>query len=366
MVSALGILCKDNCIYPGQPEPVLVSGDCKCETGEEHSNLIQTVNSSTDALKETTKLHITTLASDGETIRGSAFILLTFKHSISPQSPIYHLLWPLEFLNLHVGNYNLTCDKDWKHIFKRFQNLLQKCGLVASSFCIIPDIIRDQFKSNSLSADHIWSIFNPDDQQDIKMAFDMLKDIWSLPRTVTSLNTCPGVLATQESLWIIETLLFYLIFPYLCVDLSLSEQIKHLSAMAHLALTLYNMTRKAFILTNLYIDVMIMIKNVVFSVAKAKVDDPDGEFWIILLGTGQLEELFGILQMMVGNDTNLDILQLVSHLSGTTEVSNILAKYLQWDCAPQCLKVPALSHDSIEIHKSADHIKPVSWRGMLK
>ena len=103
---------------------MLVSGDCKRETGEEHSNLIQTVISGVDALKEMTKLHITTLASDGKTRRGSAFILLTFKHPISPQSPIYHLLQPLKFLNLHVSNDDFTCDKDWKHIFKRFQNLL--------------------------------------------------------------------------------------------------------------------------------------------------------------------------------------------------------------------------------------------------
>ncbi|KAF8159962.1 hypothetical protein B0H34DRAFT_674235 [Crassisporium funariophilum] len=91
------------------------------------------------------------------------------------------------------------------------------------------------------------------------------------------------------------------------------------SAAAHLALALYKVARKDFLPTNLYIDVMIMIKNVLFCVAKAKVNNPNGEFWIILLGTDQLEELFGILWAMVGNDANLDTLQLVSCLSGTTE-----------------------------------------------
>ena len=43
---------------------------------------------------------------------------------------------------------------------------------------------------------------------------------------------------------------------------------------AHLALALYKLAGKDFI-PNLYIDVMIMIKNVLFCVAKAKVDDPD-------------------------------------------------------------------------------------------
>jgi len=38
---------------------------------------------------------------------------------------------------------------------------------------------------------------------------------------------------------------------------------------------------------------------------------------------------------MIGNDVNLDIFQLAECLSGTTEVSNILAKYLEWDRAPR-------------------------------
>ncbi|KAF8802080.1 hypothetical protein BYT27DRAFT_7226487 [Phlegmacium glaucopus] len=98
----------------------------------------------------------------------------------------------------------------------------------------------------------------------------------------------------------------------------------------------------------------------------AKIDDHDGELWIILLATDCLEELFGILRTMVRNDTNLDLLQLVCRLAGTTEVSNILAKYPHWDQAPRRLKLPALSRESKEIPDSANHIKPSSWRGNVK
>jgi hypothetical protein len=123
-----------------------------------------------------------------------------------------------------------------------------------------------------------------------------------------------------------------MVFPYVCIELSLSEKIEHLSAAAHLALTLYRLGGKQFIPTNLYIDLMIMIKNIIFCVAKAKIDDPDGEFFIILLGTDRLKELFGILRTMVGNDANLDILHLISRLAGTTEVSNCrdAARYGQY------------------------------------
>ena len=252
-------------------------------------------------------------------------------------------------------------------MFKRWRNLLlRQRGVVINGFRITPDIILDQFKSAGLSADHIRSLFNPEDSQDVKMAFDMLKDVWNLPRTST--NSRQGFLEAQEALWILGRLLLHMVFPYLCVDFSLSEQIEHLSAAAHLAIILYRLAGKQFIPTNLFTDLMIMIKNAIFCVAKAKIDDPDGEFWLILLGTDRLEELFSILRTMVGNDANLDILQLVSCLAGTTEVSNILARYPQWDRSPRCLKLPAISHDSEfrDIPDSADHIKLGSWRGNVK
>ena len=66
---------------------------------------------------------------------------------------------------------------------------------------------------------------------------------------------------------------------------------------------------------------------------------------------------------MVGNDANLDLLQLGLCLTGTTEVSTILAKYLHWDRAPQRLKLPVLSKDELVIHQHVDHINPASWHG---
>jgi len=174
-------------------------------------------------------------------------------------------------------------------------------------------------------------MFNTEDQQDVKMAFDLLKDIWTLPH---SNNIHPGFHTAREALWILRKLLCHMVFPYLCVNLSLSEQVSYISAAAHLALALFKLAGKEFILTNLYIDLIIMIKNILFCLAKVKVDNPNRQFWVILCVTNRLEELFRILRTLVGNDANLDILQLVGHLAGTTEVSNILAKYPHWDHSP--------------------------------
>jgi hypothetical protein len=226
-------------------------------------------------------------------------------------------------MDFHIGFDDLMPDKDWKHIFKWIRNLmLQEQGIVIhymqggfiQGSRITPSILRVHLTAEGATPDHIRALFNPKDLQDVCIAFNMLKDVWSLPRTPSTLNLgnghSLGFLNLRKALWIFGKLLFHTVFPYVCVDLLLSEQLEHLSAATHLYLLLFRCGGKDFIPTDLYVDLMIMIKNVYFCVAKAKVNNPLGSFWIILLGTDQLEELFGILRTIVGNDVNLDILQL--------------------------------------------------------
>ncbi|GLB44010.1 putative zinc finger [Lyophyllum shimeji] len=265
-------------------------------------------------------------------------------------------------MNRHVGDDDMTADKDWKHIFKRFRNLLLRVrGIVIMGIRITPSIVRIHLQSAGHSSEHINSVFNPEDQQDVKLAFDLLKDIWSLP--AASAAHSPGYIKTREALRVLGKLLYHMVFPYLCVDLTLSEQLEHLSAAIHLALALYRQSQKKFIPTLLYVDLAIMIKNVIFCVAKAKIDAPNGSFWIILLGTDRLEELFGVLRTMIGTDANLDVLQISDRITGTTEVLNILAQYPRWDRSPRRLKLPAITRESLELPDSSDHIKASSWRG---
>ncbi len=117
--------------------------------------------------------------------------------------------------------------------------------------------------------------------------------------------------------------------------------------------------------TQLYSDIQIMIKNVYFCVAKAKVVDPDiAHFYAILLGTNWLEVTFGILWTIVGNDANTDTLQLTTQLSHVSEVQNILALHLEWDCTPHHLKLPLLNElEKNSQHVDVDHITPSLWEG---
>ncbi|KAG6834823.1 hypothetical protein H0H93_007136, partial [Arthromyces matolae] len=360
-IGALGILSDNHRLYPARG--ILISGDCKRETGIEHAKIIQTAIDAMNSEKPFTNLRIVSIASDGETRRGSAFVSLTFRYDLSEESPIFPLISPLRFMNILVGKDEVTADKDWKHVHKRLRNLLlRQRGIIVNSIRITPDVIKLHLKSEGHSAEHVHSLFNPDDQQDVKLAFDLLKDIWSLGPVLGEKHS-PGFVNARNALHVLGTFLYHIVFPYICVDLTLSEQIEHLSAAAHLGLILYRQAKKAFLPTLLYTDIMIMIKNAIFCIAKAKVDDPDGSFWLMLLGTDRLETLFGILRTMVGSDANLDILQLVQRITGTTEVANILAKYPQWDRGPRRLHLPALTRDAKQLPDATDHIKPSSWRG---
>lgn len=111
-----------------------------------------------------------------------------------------------------------------------------------------------------------------------------------------------------------------------------------------------------------YIDIMLMIKNVYFCIAKVKIDNPSGKFYIILLGTDRLEIFFGFICTAVGTDANVDMIQLSSHASGLTKVAIILAEHPEWDHGPQHLHLPVITKDSVNITSKVDHINPASWQ----
>ncbi len=117
-----------------------------------------------------------------------------------------------------------------------------------------------------------------------------------------------------------------------------------------------------FFATLLYLDIMMMVKNVYFCVAKGKMNNPKGTFYLILLGTDRLEILFGILRTIIGTDANVDLLQLATRLTGTIEVSNILLKKPEWDSRPRQLKLPGVTKDGLKITLKVNHINPASWR----
>jgi hypothetical protein len=86
----------------------------------------------------------------------------------------------------------------------------------------------------------------------------------------------------------------------------------------------------------------------------------------VLLGTDCLEVLFGDLRTMVGNDTNTDMSQVRSWLTGAGECATILADHPEWDQGPQRLQVFKLEDQEAELTAQADHLSPQVWSGDLR
>ncbi|KAN0128038.1 hypothetical protein V8E53_014139 [Lactarius tabidus] len=114
-----------------------------------------------------------------------------------------------------------------------------------------------------------------------------------------------------------------------------------------------------------YLDIILMIKNTFFCVAKAKVDNPSRSFFLISLGTDHLETFFGLVCTAIGTDVNIDTLQLGSHASGLTKVAAILAEHPEWDYGTCQLSLPIFSKETWEFTSKADHINPKDWCGNI-
>ncbi|KAH9005718.1 hypothetical protein EDB86DRAFT_2795503 [Lactarius hatsudake] len=364
MVAAIGVLSSEPCEYAVRP--ILFSGTCKKETSKQHARVIKTVLEGCHKQKRRNNATYRTvcITSDSEAKRGDVLVIQTMTSELSAGSPIYMLLQPLRFLNLLVGPDDITMDKDFKHIVKRQRNVFMRTkGVEILGFCVTPSILRLQLESNGTSTHHLCSLLNLDDKQDVILAYSLLKEIWSLPPPPASCD--PAFALARRALNIYGEFAQHLVLPYVCVDQSLGDQLIHLSMAAHLMFLLYrhNSASTCFMPRQSYLDIVLMIKNVYFCVAKMKVDNPSANFYLILLGTDRLETFFRLICTAVGTDANIDMLQLGSRASGLTEVVLILAEHPEWDYGTRCLSLPVFSKETWEFTSKADHINPRDWRG---
>ncbi|KAL0564398.1 hypothetical protein V5O48_017647 [Marasmius crinis-equi] len=157
-IAAVGLLTSNKSLQCARP--VLISGTCKREKAPEHAKLIQTTIDGVDSQKHITGVRVVSLASDGESKREKALVQLTFIRNLSSSSPIFEHVGYLGLIDLQVGPDDITPDKDYSTSTLISVQHLRMVGLAPI---------------------HISSLFNPEDKQDVLLAFTLLKDIWSLP-----------------------------------------------------------------------------------------------------------------------------------------------------------------------------------------
>ncbi len=209
------------------------------------------------------------LASDGEARHGKALIVLTECTPLSPTSPLFAFLGSLPLLNLMVGKDKLTSDKDYKHVMKRFWHAhLRPSGISIGRVQITPSVLQSHLEANKYPISQINNLMNIMDKQDVTTMLNLMQLIWLLPPPLTTNK--PIFHQAHIALNLHSKLLQYLILPYINVDMSLYEQLKSLSAAAHLVYIFYthHNAHSAFIPS--HHDIQIMVKNAFFCVTKTK------------------------------------------------------------------------------------------------
>ena len=195
-----------------------------------------------------------------------------------------------------VGDQDITSDKDYKHVMKWLQHAhLHPNGVQVGLTQITPLVLQSQLESVGTSVNHLNNILNVADKKDVTTMFNLMQLIWTLSPPSPMDN--PIHHQDQIALNQHSKLLQWLIHPYINVELSLHEQLKYLSAAAHVAYVffMHGNACSSYIPSTLYQDIQIMVKNAYFCVAKTKCDNPDGKFFLTLLGTDCLEWLFGFI-----------------------------------------------------------------------
>ena len=115
--------------------------------------------------------------------------------------------------------------------------------------------------------------------------------------------------------------------------------------------------------SQLFFDHMTTIKNVYVCIGKTQVHNPLGSFWLSLPFTDSFKGLFGQVQTIQDNDSNMDQLQLANHIDSAVICTNIPEEHPEWGLRPRQLNLKSWTQQAGDVSTKIDHINHYSWQG---
>ncbi len=361
-VAAISAFSDDPSLY--NAHPMLVSATCKKEGNGDQCDLIRSmVEAVESAPKDNPNLHLWSVATDGDPTRRPIFYSLFTARELELRSTLRTMLGEMQLFDYRCGENDITADCDFKHVIRRFRSMLLRVrGVFIDGVLVNEATMKTHFRRD-ISAATLRSLLNPNDKQDVPLTLGPLSCFRA--QSEERDDDSVSLKASRRIFNLLGHLYTDLLEPYTNVTLSLSDQLLHLSSLAHLMMVLYSVYKGNLCSVQLYYDTMVVIKSAYFCVAKTKVADPDGRFWLSMLGTDALEKLFGIVRTMVSTDTNCDILQLNERLTSAAMVSEIF-NHPDWSKGPRRLQITSTVEEvkeSRRVSQKVDHINPKSWVG---
>ncbi|KAG6819279.1 hypothetical protein H0H93_013480 [Arthromyces matolae] len=341
------------------PIPLILSGTCKAETGQQLANWISQFVEFYHNHEQGEQLHgpIFSFASDGASSFRLARFLLFMKHAVEPDSPLGKILYPLDGLNCFTGPYGILGTCDFKHVIKRFATLLRRmAGIKVGDVTIMPSHVESELQLFMSAAD-ASTLLDPADKQDVPKAVRLIQVLLKLDKE--SATKDPSIVVRRNALIFIAKTLYCFVEPFTRVVSSISEQIRSLSTYAHITAAMYHTYGPTFIPGALYADSHAIVKNIIFTVARLQLSEApatDSQYFAPHDGTDRLENLFSHLRTQ-DHSRNFDFMQLEQKLSVAVEINKIFEDNSDLDQGHR-------RRDLIDA-EGVDRVNPRSWQGDL-
>ena len=178
--------------------------------------------------------------------------------------------------------------------------------------------------------DSVRKLLDPADPQDVPQAIELICAVADL-RSLDTSGFTPSQMKTIAALQLVGTLFHAMIEPFINPDLSLVEQMEHLSEYSHIALILYRRNGSSFMSNQLYADSQVMVKNAFFYLAKQLLMDPSLPVLLMLSGDDRLENLFGRVRMQGAHNCGVDLKTLMDRLAAAMDLCHIFSVHPSWD-----------------------------------
>ncbi|KAJ7023838.1 hypothetical protein C8F04DRAFT_969797 [Mycena alexandri] len=338
------------------PIPLVLSPSDKTEKGAQLAKWMQVVLDTWDTHPQGRALHgrIDALASDGDSSYRLVKHLICMVQEVDPDSPLGKIVRPLLGLNCFTSKDGQLSTCDPKHILKRDATLMRNSnGIMVGKTNIQPqDIVEHLAALPDVTLTQAKELLDPSDKQNVPKAVSLIQRLYHLKDLPLPDN--PTAIQTRKSIAFFSRVLSYFLLPFITVEMSLSEQVESLSAYTFLAATL-EMKHGSFCFTGpLYSDSQATIKNIIFTIAKMQLVNPNLKFYIIMEGTDRLEVVFSDCRTQ-DHARNFDIEQLAGKLAVGVLINSTFEKNPDLDRGHRRLNVTGAL--------GIDHLNPKSWIG---
>ncbi|KAJ7938701.1 hypothetical protein B0H13DRAFT_1851287 [Mycena leptocephala] len=324
-------------------------------------------------MKQGEKLHgpIWALGSDGDASYRLAKHLICMVKEVDRQSPLGKCVHSLLGMNCFPSKDGQLSTGDPKHIFKRMSpsacihtgstsptigdaTLLRNSGSIRVGKANIRphDIVHHLAALPEITLEKAKILLDPGDKQNVLKTVSLVQHLDKLRSQPMPLS--PSDIQTRKNINFFSEVLDHFVLPFITVEMSLSDQVQSLATYAFLAAAL-EIKHGSFCFTGpLYSDSQAVIKNIIFTIARMQIINPDLKFYIILEGTDRLEGVFGDCRTQ-DHARNFDIEQLAGKLGVGALINAAFQRNPDLDRGHRRL--------SLSGALGIDHVNPTSWIG---